>query len=121
MVPQSIIPATQLCEIASQRSIIASSVLATTYATLLVESDYNYLDALAEIFSENRTVVANALNVHKGEVYNWRTEIADEYDSDEFGDLAVGGRYPPIIPNLREASKNTGSTVLVISGRETYE
>lgn len=71
----------------------------------LEEGGYSHLDALADIFSENRAVVANALNVYEGEAYNWGPEIANEYGFDGFGDFAVGGRYPPIIPNLHKARK----------------
>lgn len=71
----------------------------------LEEGGYDYLDTLAKIFSENRTVVANALNVYEGEAYNWGPEVVDEYGFDGFGDFAVGGRYPPIIPNLHESRK----------------
>ncbi|WP_435124320.1 hypothetical protein [Halobaculum sp. D14] len=71
----------------------------------LEEGGYSYLDALSDIFAENRAVVANALNVYEGEAYNWGPEIAGEYGFDGFGDFAVGGRYPPIIPSLHEAQK----------------
>ncbi len=73
--------------------------------TNLEEGGYDYLDALGEIFAENRTIVANAMNVYQGEAYNWGPEIASEYGFDGFGDFAVGGRYPPIIPNLHELRK----------------
>lgn len=71
----------------------------------LDEGGYDHLDALGDIFSENCTVVANALNVYEGEAYNWGPKIVNEYGFDGFGDFAVGGRYPPIIPNLHEARK----------------
>lgn len=66
------------------------------------DEGYAHLDALADIFSENRLVVANAINIYDGEAYNWGPELANEYGLDGFGDFAVGGRYPPIIPNLHE-------------------
>lgn len=71
----------------------------------LEEGGYDYLDPLAEIYSENPIIVANAMNVFEGEAYNWGPEIAGEHGFDGFGDFAVGGRYPPIIPNLHELGK----------------
>lgn len=68
--------------------------------------DYSYLEALADIFSASRTIVANAMNVYSGEPYNWGPETAVEYGFNGFGDFAVGGRYPPVaIPNFHEATK----------------
>lgn len=67
--------------------------------------DYGYLSALSDIYDEHTTIAANALNVYDGEPYNWGPEIAAQFGLDGFGDFAVGGRYPPIIPNLHEKSK----------------
>mgnify|MGYP000598566119 CR=1 FL=1 len=66
---------------------------------------YNYLGALADVFSDHRTIVANALNVYDGEAYNWGPEIAGEYGFDGIGDFVVGGRHPPIIPEHHENRK----------------
>lgn len=69
------------------------------------EGDYGYLSALSDIYYDHTTIVANALNVYDGEPYNWGPEIAARFELEGFGDYAVGGRYPPIIPDFHEKSK----------------
>lgn len=90
------------------------------------DDGYGYLDALADIFSDNLIVVANAINVYDGEAYNWGPELAAKYALDGFGDYPVGGRFPPIIKDLHEKRKKQrhygdGDFEMNVFEGDTYE